>query len=187
MSVDISDDNFVVLQGYAVKQLKLKGTELIVYSIISGFSQTNGNWFTGSVNYLCSWTNAGRTTIFEVLAKLVDKGLIEKKEIYKNGIKYCEYRALKTKTDNKPTIEEKPLTEPNKEQLEQPKPQYKSWKKNNYNNYEKTSEPVAFNPMKLYVREECPYGNAWKEPDEEERKKIDDVLKNIKKNAPWRK
>lgn len=82
------------------------------------------------------------------------------------------------KTNSKPTIEEKSHTEPNKGQLEQNKPVYKNWKKNN-------KETVSFNPMKLYVREENPYGDAWKEPSEEDRAKIRNIIDNVKNNATW--
>lgn len=87
----IKDGNFIVVQSFMVKDLKLKGNELIVYAIIYGFSQDGENRFTGSLQYICDWTNSSKQGIMKTLKSLVEKGLIEKTEIYKNGVKFVEY------------------------------------------------------------------------------------------------
>lgn len=87
----IKDGNFIVIQSFMVKDLKLKGNELIVYAIIYGFSQDGENRFTGSLQYICDWTNSSKQGIMKSLKSLVKKGLIEKTEIYKNGVKFVEY------------------------------------------------------------------------------------------------
>lgn len=92
MSID--RDNYVSLQGWMITDLKLSGNELIVYAIIYGFSQTTGNRFTGSLNYLASWLNATKQTALNALQKLVAKGLIEKFEVIKNNVKFCEYACV---------------------------------------------------------------------------------------------
>ena len=82
-----------------VDELKLSGNELLAYAVIYGFSQTEGNWFTGTIKYLATWLNTTPRTVYNVLENLVDKKLIEKKTVYINGIKYCKYRV--TYYDNK--------------------------------------------------------------------------------------
>ena len=94
----IKDGNFIVIQSFMVKDLKLKGNELIAYAIIYGFSQDGENKFTGSLQYICDWTNSTKQGIMKTLKTLVEKGLIEKTEIYKNGVKFVEYHTTEFTT-----------------------------------------------------------------------------------------
>ena len=54
----IKNENFIVIQGFMINELDLKGNELIIYAIIYGFSQDGENKYTGSLNYLANWTNS---------------------------------------------------------------------------------------------------------------------------------
>lgn len=90
----VKDGNYYVVQSFMVKDLKLKGNELTVYAIIYGFSQTQGQTFTGSLQYLADWTNSSKQSILNCLKSLCDKGFIEKIETSKNGVKFCEYKSL---------------------------------------------------------------------------------------------
>ena len=94
MKNNIKSDNYIVIQGFMVSDLSLKGNELLIYAIIYGFSQTENQWFTGSRQYLADWTNSTTRSVQKCLNSLTDKGLIEKRNKYVNNIKYCEYRAL---------------------------------------------------------------------------------------------
>ncbi len=94
----IKDGNFIVVQSFMVKDLKLKGNELIVYAIIYGFSQDGENRFTGSLQYICDWTNSTKQGIMKTLKSLVEKGLVEKTEVYKNGVKFVEYHVTEFTT-----------------------------------------------------------------------------------------
>lgn len=89
----VSNENFIVIQGWMVNELELKGNELLVYAIIYGFSQTEGTKFTGSINYLCDFTNSSRTTIIKCLKTLTDKKLIIKNQKNINGVVFNEYQA----------------------------------------------------------------------------------------------
>ena len=93
MSV-IKDGNFFTVQAFMRNELNLKGNELLIYAIIYGFSQIENQFFTGSLNYLAEWTGASRTTIKRTLINLLKKGLLDKETIFKNGVRYCKYRAL---------------------------------------------------------------------------------------------
>ena len=52
MASKVQKDNYIVIQGWMIEDLKLKGNELIIYAIIYGFSQTEGQLFNGSLQYL---------------------------------------------------------------------------------------------------------------------------------------
>lgn len=90
----INRDNYIVVQGWMVTDLHLKGTELLVYACIYGFSQSEGQVFTGSLKYLIEWTNSSRRSVIYALQSLVEKHLIRKTEITTNGVKTCEYAAV---------------------------------------------------------------------------------------------
>ena len=89
---NVKNENFVVIQGFMVKELQLKGNELMIYAIIYGFSQLDGQCFKGSLQYLADWTNSTRQGVTKCLKSLIDKGLIEKNSdvggVY-NKVTYC--------------------------------------------------------------------------------------------------
>lgn len=91
----IKDENYIVIQGFMVNELKLKGTELLVYAIIYGFSQDGETQFTGSWNYLARWCNTTRQSIYNALRSLTKKGLIEGEKETKNNVKFVSYRVVK--------------------------------------------------------------------------------------------
>lgn len=92
----IKDDNYLTIQGWQINQLGLKGNELIIYAAIYGFTQAEGQWFTGSQQYLADWTNSTTRGVRKALTSLEEKGLLL---IAKNG-KSNKYRAIR------PEIEE---------------------------------------------------------------------------------
>ncbi len=94
----IKDGNYIVIQSFMVKDLKLKGNELIIYAAIYGFSQTENQAFTGSLQYLADWTNSTKQGVIKNLKSLVEKGYITKDEQYLNGVKFCEYRVTEFNT-----------------------------------------------------------------------------------------
>lgn len=91
----VKDGNYIVIQSFMVTDLNLKGTDLIVYAIIYGFSQAENQAYTGSLQYLADWTNCTKQGVMKNLKSLMQKGLIEKKETVLNDVKFCEYRATK--------------------------------------------------------------------------------------------
>lgn len=89
----IKNDNFITIQGWMVNELKLKGNELLIYSVIYGFSQDGESKFTGSLQYLADWCNSSRQGVMNALKSLCEKELIIKYELERNGLKLCEYIA----------------------------------------------------------------------------------------------
>lgn len=94
----VKNENYIVIQGFMVNELKLKGNELLIYSIIYGFSQDGEQVFNGSLQYLADWTNSTKQGVSKNLKALVDKGYIAKEDKYVNGVKFCEYYATKFNT-----------------------------------------------------------------------------------------
>lgn len=91
----IKNENYIVIQGWMIKDLKLKGNELIIYAIIYGFSQLESQKFTGSLQYLSEWTNSTKQSVIKCLKSLIKKNLIVKEENIINGVKFCEYYSTK--------------------------------------------------------------------------------------------
>lgn len=87
----IKKENYISVQGWMRTELELKGNELLIYAIIYGFSQTEGQQFTGSLQYLSDWTGATKQGVIKNLKSLVDKGLIQKEEKFINGVKFVYY------------------------------------------------------------------------------------------------
>lgn len=94
----VKDENFISVQGWMRTKLNLKGNELLVYAIIYGFSQTENQRFTGSLQYLADWCGATKQGILKNLKSLVDKNLIKKEEKIINGVKYVEYYSTQLNT-----------------------------------------------------------------------------------------
>ena len=80
MSSKIRPDNYVSIPGWACTELGLKGNDLIIYSIIYGFSQTSGQCFSGSLQYLADWTNSTKQGVSKNIENLINRGLIIKYE-----------------------------------------------------------------------------------------------------------
>ena len=89
----ISPDNYIVIQGWMVTDLKLKGNELLIYAIIYGFTQDGDSMFNGSSSYLASWCGCSKPTVLSALNSLVKKQLLYKEEYLNNsGVRLCRYQ-----------------------------------------------------------------------------------------------
>ena len=104
----IFDENYYTIHGWMLNRLNLKGTALMVYAIIYGFSQDGQSEFTGSRQYLCNFIGATKPTIDKALEELCNKELIIKISEVKNGIIFNRYKisytALKNFTTDKETL-----------------------------------------------------------------------------------
>lgn len=89
----VTRSNYISVQGFMVRDLQLKGNELLVYALIYGFSQAENQVFNGSLQYIADWTNSTKRSVMTCLKSLVEKGLIGKNEKIINGVKFCEYYA----------------------------------------------------------------------------------------------
>ena len=81
----MTNDDYVVIQGWMINELKLKGAELLCYATIYAFSKAEGHTFHGSQQYIADWCGVSRRTANEVVNNLIDKQLIERFTEAKNG------------------------------------------------------------------------------------------------------
>lgn len=94
----VKKENYIVIQGFMLTDLKLKGNELLIYACIYGFTQAENQTFNGSLQYLADWTNSTKQSVIRCLKSLIEKGYIIKKENIINGVKFCEYRTTELNT-----------------------------------------------------------------------------------------
>ena len=94
----VNRKNYVSVQGFMVRDLQLKGNELLIYAIIYGFSQAENQVFSGSLQYLADWTNSTKQGVLRCLKSLIKKGYIQKNDKTLNGVKFCEYCATDLNT-----------------------------------------------------------------------------------------
>lgn len=97
----IKNENFILIQGWMINNLKLSGNDLLVYAIIYGFTQDGEQWFEGSRSYLGEWCNSTKQGIQKNLKRLVESNLILKKETFINNVKFCKYKANPEHTPQK--------------------------------------------------------------------------------------
>lgn len=90
----MKNDNYIVIQGWMRNELGLKGNELLTYALIYGFCQDEKDEFTGSISYISGWLGTSKQTVHTILKTLVEKNLLQKNELYSNGIKFCKYKTL---------------------------------------------------------------------------------------------
>ena len=118
-------NNYIAIQGWMAEGLGLRVNELLVYALIHGFSQDGQSQFTGSIAYVQQWLGCARQTVFNTLQSLEKKGLIQKKEILQNGLKYCTYQAIipanVTQSQNQTTQSENPTPPVRKSNQTSPK------------------------------------------------------------------
>ena len=91
----VNENSYVSIQAFMVNELRLSGNELIIFAVIFGFSQDGETWFSGSRAYLAAWCQASKATVSSNLAKLCDKGYIEKRTRNENGDTFNDYRVCK--------------------------------------------------------------------------------------------
>jgi DNA-binding Lrp family transcriptional regulator len=82
---------FIGILPFMVKDLNLKGNELIIFAIIYGFCQDGKSKFWGSINYLMEQTGISRRAVIYILDRLVKNGLLIREEEYMNDKVYPTY------------------------------------------------------------------------------------------------
>lgn len=87
----IKSENYITIQGWMRTELHLKGNDLLVYALIYGFSQTEGQKFTGTLQYIADWCGATKQGVLKNLKNLIDAELIYKEEVVIDGKKHCHY------------------------------------------------------------------------------------------------
>ena len=89
----MENENYIVVQGWMVNELHLKGNELFVFALIYGFSQDGQSVFRGSSSYVAEWLNITKRSALDILKNLTDKGyLIKQEQEIANNLKLCSYK-----------------------------------------------------------------------------------------------
>lgn len=84
---------YVVIQDWMLDIPELKGSKLIVFALIYGFSQDGESWFTGSASYIAKWCKCSKKQVYNILRDLVSDGLLERRNIANtNGVSLVDYR-----------------------------------------------------------------------------------------------
>lgn len=84
----ISDENYILIQGWMRTEMGLSGAALMVYATIFGFSQTGNCYYSGSIDYLAEWAGVKRRQVISILKDLTESGYIEKNEVGYNRFRY---------------------------------------------------------------------------------------------------
>lgn len=96
----MKDTDFIFIPGWAVNKLKLKGNELMIYSIIFSYSRDGIQWYQAPAEYLATCVGASVSTVKECLKKLSDRGYITRREeTYKGAVRRVYYQAVVPEND----------------------------------------------------------------------------------------
>lgn len=90
----ISDENYILIQGWMRSEMGLYGAALMVYATIYGFSQTGNCYYSGSIDYLAEWAGVKRRQVISILKDLTESGYIEKNEVGYNRFRYRTDREM---------------------------------------------------------------------------------------------
>lgn len=90
-------DMYFTIHHWMITELGLKGTSLMVYALLYSYTQTVGE-FSGSLSYLAERVNATVQQVHKQLKDMVERGLLEKEDVFKNGVKYVRYHTNKLHT-----------------------------------------------------------------------------------------
>ena len=90
----ISDENYILIQGWMRTEMGLSGAALLVYATIYGFSQTGNCYYSGSIDYLAEWAGVKRRQVISILKDLTESGYLEKNEVGYNRFRYRTDREM---------------------------------------------------------------------------------------------
>lgn len=85
------NSEYILIQGWMINDLKLKGNDLLVYAIIYRYSQDGIHKFYGSLQYLADWTNSTIAGVQNNLKNLLENNLIFKNKLGDSKSSRCEY------------------------------------------------------------------------------------------------
>lgn len=106
LRMTFTNDNYIVVQGFAINDLKLAGNELLCYSLIYGFTQDGESAYQGGLSYIASALNISKNSARSVVERLVEKGHLQKIEKTINNVKFCDYVAVVRRTRNDAHVQE---------------------------------------------------------------------------------
>lgn len=78
-----------------MRDLGLKGNELLVFAVIYGYSANGEGCYYGSISYLAELVGVHYNTAQSILKDLTERGYLRKEELIIEGVKFCHYQAAK--------------------------------------------------------------------------------------------
>ena len=78
-----------------MRELGLKGNELLVYAVIYGYSANGEGCYYGSISYLAELVGVHYNTAQGILKDLTKRGFLCKEEHIISGVKFCHYQVKK--------------------------------------------------------------------------------------------
>lgn len=103
MPLQVQETSYYCVQSWMVNKLKLTGNNLVIYAIIHGFSMEENSWFSGSIQYLCAWTNSTKQGVYKNLKYLCENGFLLKKSETINGVIFNSYKTAIPENSDKDT------------------------------------------------------------------------------------
>lgn len=132
----VRSDNHITIDGWMINELELSGSELIVYGLIWGFSQTENQWCTASQAYIARWANISTRGLRKILDKLEEKGLLIKETTTcKKGLE-SKYRAIRPSAEDQESDGNKVPIRPEQSSYPDGNKVPIRWEQSSYNNIE---------------------------------------------------
>lgn len=78
--------------------------ETVILAVIFGFSQDGESYFNGSWNYIRRKAKCSRDKVSKSLKRLEELGYIDKRDIYRDGVHFCQYRFIGGGTQDGPVV-----------------------------------------------------------------------------------
>lgn len=94
-------NNYIVIQSWMVRELGLKGNSAIIYALIYGFSQAEGQVCTCGDDYMAAWINGTPRAVINIKNNLLLAGLIEKVDGIDGDKRFSGYRVVQSKIGEK--------------------------------------------------------------------------------------
>lgn len=88
----VPDSESVIVFGWMINKLELKGLQKDLYALIYKYSQDGVSPFIESLAYMSQFTSSTKYGAQKAIKELLDKNYITKFERYENNIKYCSYK-----------------------------------------------------------------------------------------------
>lgn len=85
----------IKIPEFMLKKLHLSGNELLIYALIFNFQLEHLSYFNKSYTYIAKRLNINVCTAIRIINKLVENGLIEKRQKIENGEITNFFKALK--------------------------------------------------------------------------------------------
>ncbi|MCI8459423.1 MAG: hypothetical protein HFE46_07150 [Clostridia bacterium] len=107
-AADKLKNNYVVVQSWMVRELGLKGNSAIIYALIYGFSQAEGQVCTCGDDYMAAWINSTPRAVINIKNSLLLARLIEKVEGFDGDKRFSGYRVVQSKIGEKSSCKSLP-------------------------------------------------------------------------------